>query len=244
MKITRRGFAKLCMSAIPLWGKVSSVLATEQTVARRYQRVKLVNGRDQPIRSSDLAVGETYIFHYPYLTTPCFILNLGQRTARDVELSREDGFNYRWPGGVGPNGSVVAYSAICAHMMTHPARTVTFINYRHDPVTFEDSREERVRRSNVIYCCSEKSVYDATRGAHVLGGPAPQPLAVIVLEHAAEEDAYYATGTEGGEMFGRFFQEFDHRLTLEYQTDNVRRETTDKAVVLALNEYCENQVNC
>lgn len=244
MKITRRGFAKLCVSAVPLWGKVSAVIANEQTVARRYQRVKLVNGRDQPIHSSDLTVGETYIFHYPYITTPCFILNLGQRTARDVELSREDGVRYHWPGGVGPKGSVVAYSAICAHMMTHPARTVSFINYRHEPVTFKDTQEERVRRSNVIYCCSEKSVYDAAQGAHVLGGPAPQPLAVIVLEHRAEDDTYFATGTEGGEMFGRFFKEFDHRLTLEHQTKDVRRETTDRVVVLTLNEYCKNQVRC
>ena len=244
MKVTRRVFAKLCVSAIPLWGKVSAVLANQQTVPRAYRRVKLVNGRDEPIHSNDLVVGETYIFHYPYITTPCFLLNLGHRTLRDVELSREDGVRYRWPGGVGPNGSVVAYSAICAHMMTHPARTVSFINYRHEAVTFKDTQEYRVRRDRVIHCCSEKSVYDAAEGANVLGGPAPQPLAVIVLEHRAEDDTYFATGTEGGEMFERFFEEFDHRLTLEYQTEDVRRETTDSVAVIALNEYCQNQVRC
>lgn len=244
MKITRRGFTKLCVSVLPLWGKVSSLIAKERTVARRYQRVKLVNVVGQPIHSRDLAVGETYIFHYPYITTPCFLINLGQRTVRDLELTSENGLRYQWPGGAGPEGAVVAYSAICAHMMTHPARAVSFINYRHEPVTFKDTREERVRRSSVIHCCSEKSVYDATRGAHVLGGPAPQPLAVIVLEHNDEDDTYSATGTEGGEMFIPFFEEFDYRLTLEYRTDDIQREITGTAAVLPIDEYCKNQVVC
>ena len=138
MKITRRGFAKLCVSALPLWGKTSSLIAKERTIARHYTRVKLVNAVGQPIHSKDLAIGETYIFHYPYVTTPCFVINLGQRTVRDVELSTEDGVRYHWRGGVGRDGSVVAYSAICAHMLTHPVRDVSFINYRHKPVTFKN----------------------------------------------------------------------------------------------------------
>ena len=96
----------------------------------------------------------------------------------------------------------------------------------------------------MIYCCSEKSVYDAKRGANVLGGPAPQPLAVVVLEHDVEDDTYFATGTEGGEMFDQFFKEFEFRLSLEYQTENIRQETFDRAVVLPLDEYCKNQVMC
>src|SRR5690606_7160076 len=126
-----------------------------------------------------------------------------------------------WSGGIGPQRSVVAFSAICAHKMTHPARQVSFINYRHSPATFRDSDYRTAERAQVIYCCSEKSVYDATAGARVLGGPAPQPLATILLEQDGD-GTLYAVGTEGGALFDAFFERFSSRLSLELRTEDVR----------------------
>jgi len=140
------------------------LLAAEDGVLHRYERTLLVDSHGTPIRAGALTVGQCYIFHYPYTVTPCFLLNLGRPVVEPQSLATEEGTRYRWEGGVGPQRSVVAFSAICAHKMTHPARAVSFINYRHEQVTFRNGQEESERRAQVIYCCSEKSVYDPLRG--------------------------------------------------------------------------------
>lgn len=40
--------------------------------------------------------------------------------------------------GVGPGASIVAFSAICAHRMSYPTRNVSFIDYRHKPMSEDD----------------------------------------------------------------------------------------------------------
>ena len=196
------------------------------------------------MHSSDLLPDETYVFHYPFHTTPCFLINLGQATPRKYALQTEEGQHYEWPGGVGPSGAVVAYSAICAHMMTYPARRVSFINYYGAPKRFTDAQHRQGRRAKVIFCCSEKSVYDAAQGARVLGGPAPQPLAAIELDYDAVEDQYYATGTLGSEMFDRFFEDFGYRLALEYGNNDIKKNVTGVASIVTLADYCDNLVQC
>ena len=178
----RRGFVKLCASAAAAIGANPGVLAAPAAKIKKYERVMLVGAGGTPIEAGTLMVGESYVFNYPYTTTPCFLLNLGEPTARDTPLTTEGGKNYVWQGGCGPQRSIVAFCAICAHKMSHPARAVSFINYRHETVSFQDEQEQTTERSQVIYCCSEKSVYDPADGARVLGGPAPQPLAAIALE--------------------------------------------------------------
>jgi Rieske Fe-S protein len=241
--ITRRGFVRLCASAVALISAIPSVLAQPDARLRRYQRVRLVDANDQPITAQSLAVGENYLFHYPFVATPCFLLNLG-RAATPTELKTEDGHAYQWPGGVGPQRSIVAFSAICAHKMSHPARPISFINYRHERVSFLDSGEHSVNRAQVIYCCSEKSVYDPAQGARVLGGPAKQPLAAIILEEDKADGALYAVGTFGGEMFERFFREFGFRLSLEHGTSHIRAPVSGAAQVMRLADYSEKQMRC
>ncbi|MFQ5993867.1 MAG: hypothetical protein ACE5K1_02135 [Acidiferrobacterales bacterium] len=242
-KFNRRSFVKLCASAVALITANPNVLARSDGALRHYRRARIVDDWDRPLVIADLKEGESYIFHYPYISTPCFLLNLGKPTAAGTTLKTKDGDSYRWQGGVGPNRSVVAFSAICAHRMTHPARSVSFINYRHKNVDFLDKDENKAERSRIIYCCSEKSVYDPTQGARVLGGPAPQPLAAISLEYDDKNGLLYATGTYGGDMFDKFFKEFGFRLRLEHKTTDVREEVT-AARVYTLAEYCETQVLC
>ena len=128
----RRGFVKLCAAAVAGITAAAETIAGEQQQYRRYGRVALVdpdNGR--PVRAASLEVGETYVFHYPFISTPCFLVDLGKTVEARTELRTHDGAPYVWRGGAGPKSSVVAFSAICAHKMTHPARAVSFINYRH-----------------------------------------------------------------------------------------------------------------
>lgn len=242
--IKRRSFVRLCASTLASVSAAPTLLAQTNGSHNRHNRVRLVNADDQAILSDKLAVGENYIFHYPYICTPCFLLDLGKPTFDHTMLKTEDGRSYRWEGGVGPKRSIVAFSAICAHKMTHPAKSVSFINYRHNEVRFRDKDETYAQRSQVIYCCSEKSVYDPTQGARVIGGPAPQPLAAVELEYDEAEETLYATGTYGGDMFNQFFEQFADRLALEYETSNIEQQVTDTTTVMTLEEFTETMVTC
>lgn len=231
----RRDFIQLCAAACA----AHALPAAGQTVQpRSYGRAKLLAASGEPLRASALAPGRNYIFHYPYRATPCFLLDLGRPTAIDVALRTEAGAEYRWPGGVGPRRSIVAYAAICPHRLTHPTRQISFISYRDGP----DGTD--ARRGSVIRCCSELSEYDPASGSRVLGGPAPQPLAAIVLEHDAKTDALAAVGTLGGEVFDRFFEQFEFRLAMENGTGRTRQPAGGEAVVTALENYCRQQVRC
>jgi len=242
--VKRRGFVKLCASAAAAVGASPELLAQAGGRIKTYERVQLVTPEGAPIGAESLQVGESYVFNYPYITTPCFLLNLGRPTLRDATLTTEAGADYVWEGGCGPDRSIVAFCAICAHKMSHPAKSVSFINYRHETVSFRDGKEKTAERSQVIYCCSEKSVYDPSDGARVLGGPAPQPLAAIALEHDESNGHIYAVGTSGGEMYQKFFDTFGFRLALENETSDIRRPAAGVTTVLGINEYSRTQKMC
>jgi arsenite oxidase small subunit len=243
-KYSRRSFVKLCASTVALVGANPNLLAQTGGGLHRYRRARLVDADDRPVTPAHLKVGENYLFHYPYIATPCFLLNLGRPAEDQTLLKTKDGSTYRWRGGVGPGRSIVSFSAICAHKMSYPAEEVSFINYRPNTVSFLDKKQTAEERSQVIYCCSERSVYDPLRGARVLGGPAPQPLAAVLLEYDERDGSLYATGVYGGEMFDEFFRKFFFRLTLEFKTQNVHEQVADTALVQPLTEYCHNQVLC
>lgn len=241
---SRRSFVKLCASSLALASVSRQLLAQASNDVHHYNKVKLVDKDDQPIRAHRLIVGKNYVFHYPYVSTPCFLLNLGETVPHPSVLQTKNGRHYQWNGGVGPNRSVVAFSAICSHRLTYPAHQVSFINYRQKPTEFIDKHSHTERRAHVIYCCSQRSVYDATRGAEVLGGPAPQPLAAILLDYEEAGDELHAVATQGGELFERFFDKFGFHLALEYRTDDIRRWSAHKATVEPLDQYTHHQVLC
>ena len=239
----RRDFLKLCGGAAAWVAATPEALASGERM-RPYERALLVDETQRPFTAARLQVGETYIFHYPYLAAPCFLLDIGHPARGGNRLTTDQGETYQWQGGVGPNRSIVAFSAICAHQMSHPARSISFINYRHEPTRFVDSEKQRREQPEIIYCCSEKSVYDVSNGARVLGGPAPQPLAAIELEYDPQTDHLHALGTRGGEMFDRFFNEFGFRLMLDYGTEHISRTVSGSTVVQTLRRFSRHQRLC
>ena len=243
-RVERRSFVKLCAAAAVTAGANPSLLAAAGTTARLYDRTALVDGEGAPVTERMLSVGETYVFHYPYATTPCFLLDLGRPVRASAELATEAGDPYVWPGGAGAERSIVAFAAICAHKMTHPARDVSFINYRHGKVRFLDSSERRREASGVIFCCSEKSVYDPAEGARVLGGPAKQPLATILLQSEPQSGALFALGTIGGEMYEAYFEKFAFRLALEHETSDIQRRSGPTSVVMDIEAYSRTIMQC
>jgi len=240
----RRRFLSLCSSVATLVATRAEALIRPTDPVRRRNRVLLADRWKQPIPAASLTVGQTYLFHYPYISTPCYLLDLGSPAESGVELKTEQGESYRWQGGVGPRRSLVAFAAICAHKMTHPVKAVSFINYRHEEHPFTDLAQTQRVQAQVIHCCSEHSVYDVRRGCEVLGGPAPQPLAAIALEHDPKTDALYAIGTYGGELFDAYIEKFADRLILEYATDQIHREVESATQLHPLESYCRNRVLC
>lgn len=241
----RRGFVKLCATAVAGISASPELLARGHDVYQRFGRVALVDADSkEPVRAANLDVGETYLFHYPFVSTPCFLIDLGKPVTTRDNLKTRDGDRYRWQGGAGPKHSVVAFSAICAHKMTHPAPSVSFINYRHDDTRFRNSQDEIEQRPGVIYCCSEKSVYDPAHGGRVLGGPAPQPLAAIELVYEAADDVFYARATIGGHMFDSYFNEFHDRLVLQHGRTDIDRTLKHSTELVRLSDYTQHAVSC
>jgi Rieske Fe-S protein len=231
----RRDFIKACAASAAAAAAARGIAATD-AAPQFYARARLVGAGGGPLKASAIAADRNLIFHYPYATTPCFLLNLGRPAKASAHLLTADRRTYEWKGGVGPQRSIVAYSAICAHQMTYPTREISFISYRTE-------KSARNKLGNVIHCCSEHSQYDPADGARVLAGPAPQPLAAILLDYDAKADELAAVGTLGGEMFNQFFAKYEFRLALENR-GVARAATATTCVVQELDNYCRQQVKC
>lgn len=241
--VDRRKFLKICAGAGAAVAASPSLIAQPAGELRPGERVRLVSVDGNTLQPASLTTGRSYVFHYPYVTTPCFLIDLGAPAEPGDELLTAEGQPYRWSGGVGPGRSIVAFSAICAHKMSYPTRSsMSFIDYRHKPMSGDGAGSSWWDRGQVIYCCSEGSVYDPRDGARVIGGPAPQPLAAVSLEFVAEEQALFATGIYGGAMLERFFDTFGFQLALAHKDDDIRRPASGTAAVWPLDEYSRTGV--
>src|SRR2546426_8243798 len=203
---------------------------------RFYSRAALVDPAGRPLRARALPANRNFIFHYPFAATPCFLLNLGRPTKPFAQLKTADEQTYEWPGGVGAEHSIVAYSAICAHRLTYPTREISFISYR-------DEMSPGSKFAHVIHCCSEHSQYDPAEGAKVLAGPAPPPPAAILLEHDPGNDRPPAVGTLGGELFNEFFSKYEFRLALDHG-GHAHTGVESRCIMSGLTEYCRQQGQC
>ena len=230
----RRDFIGIC-AATAAAVRTLDLAAAVDVSPSFYGRARLVGAGGAPLKAAALPVDRNLIFHYPFSTTPCFLLRLGRPAKASAQLRTADQRSYEWKGGVGPGRAVVAYSAICAHQLAYPTREISFISYRTE-------KSQRNRLGNVIHCCAEHSQYDPADGARVLAGPAPQPLAAILLEHDARTDELAAVGTLGGEMFNQFFAKYERKLSLEGSAARV--PVAANCAVVELENYCRQQVKC
>lgn len=230
----RRGFIKFCAASAA--GAAGLPALGADAKPQLYSRALLVDAKGEPLRAGAIPAKRNLIFHYPYASTPCFLLNLGRPARTAAKLKTADDRTYVWNGGVGPGDAIVAYSAICAHRLTYPTREISFISYRPE-------KSVGSAHASVIHCCSEHSQYDPAEGGRVLAGPADQPLAAILLEHDAGTDELHAVGTLGGEMFREFFRKFEFRLAMEHG-GRAQQAVNGRCVVQPLENYCKQQVKC
>jgi len=236
----RRDFVEACALG---GGAVALALSggawARQARARTYGRALLVDDLGRPIQAAALKTQTNYVFHYPFEGTPVFLLDLG-KPAEPTRLRTKDGLDYQWPGGVGPQRRLVAFSAICAHKLVYPTKELSFISFRKGAVVNPKTPSEG---NDLIHCCADHSQYDPARGAQVLGGPADQPLCAVLLEHDARADTLTATGTLGGELFDQFFQKYAFKLELEVGA-RARQQVAQRSTVRELEQFCRNPVRC
>jgi hypothetical protein len=78
----------------------------------------------------------------------------------------------------------------------------------------------------------------------VVSGPAPQPLAAILLDYDGATDGVAALGTVGAEQFDAFFRKYDFKLTMEYGQGKARMPVGATTVVRELTQYCRQTIRC
>ncbi|TAG50374.1 MAG: (2Fe-2S)-binding protein [Betaproteobacteria bacterium] len=214
----RREFLLACSATLLAAVASSPLSANTAPQIKRYQASILSDEQGRPMRAAELKPLTNYLFHYPFVATPCLLIDMG----RDV-------------GGVGKRKSIVAFSAICSHKLAYPAREVAFIRFQAS--ASKHSEAER------IHCCADHSVYDPSANAKVVAGPAPAPLAAIALSYDAKTDQIRALGTAGTEQFDAFFAKYDFKLSMEYG-GKARQQSAAATRVQELSLYCRNVAQC
>jgi Rieske Fe-S protein len=232
----RRSFVETCSAGVACLSAslVLPALASDAK-PKLYNRALLTNEFGDPLRADSLKPQSNYVFHYPFESTPVFLLRLEQ-AALPQQLSTKTKTSYAWPGGVGRQKNLVAFSAICAHQLVYPTAQVSFISFRKN-------KAQKGVADNLIHCCAENSQYDPAKGARVMNGPAEQPLCAILLEHNPKDDTLTAYATLGGELFEDFFRKYEFKLSLDVGP-KAKNPVSNKTVVRELEKFCRNPIQC
>ncbi len=203
----RRDFFRLSATSA-LVVAVSPSLITQRLYAedgslfQPFEKVQLKDAEGNPLKASALVVEENYVFNYPHVGTPAIMVNLTTPTSKDVKLKAEDGTEYIYKGGAGAKGTIVAYSAICPHQLTHPQPEMSMFQY-----VKEAGKTIAYDKGGVFVCTSHLSAFEPKEGGKTVGGPAKQGLASIVLE-IDSEDNIWAVAVLGPDKFVDYFDAF------------------------------------
>ncbi len=156
---SRRWFLKVS-SATAVGGAASLGLPAAAQAADETSRTTLPYPR-QPVGSAvQMKISTPVNFNYPDASSPCVAVKLGSRV----------------PGGVGPDGDIVAYSALCTHMGC--------------PVAFDSA-------ANVFKCGCHYSIFDAEKGGQMVCGQATENLPRVKLAFDSATGTVSAVGVEG-----------------------------------------------
>lgn len=111
-------------------------------------------------QSKNLKPNVPVSFTYPDASSPCTLIKLGRAA----------------PGGVGPDGDIVAYSSLCTHMGC--------------PVAYDTERK-------VFKCPCHYSTFDAEMAGQMVCGQATEDLPRIVLHYDTGDDSVQAVAVDG-----------------------------------------------
>ncbi len=203
----RRNFLRLSANSLFVVA-VAPSLITQRLYAENgelykvYEKIQLKDADGNPLKAASLVKEENYVFNFPHISTPCILVDLGEATQKDVKLKAEDGTEYLFKGGVGKNGSIVAFSAICPHQLTHPTPDDSFFQY-----VPREGKTIAYDKAGVFVCSSHLSAFTPKDGGQRVNGPAAEGLTQIVLE-VDKDDTLWAVGALGPSRFHDYLDAF------------------------------------
>ena len=129
----RRNFLRLSATSAMAVAIAPSLItqklyAEDGSLFQTFEKVQLKDAEGNPMKAAALVEEENYVFNYPHAATPAIMVNLATPTEKDIKLKAEDGTEYVYRGGVGAKGTIVAYSAICPHQLTHPQASMSYVS--------------------------------------------------------------------------------------------------------------------
>ena len=243
----RRNFLKVvgatgAMVAVSPSTITGTLHASDGAAFKAYEKVQLLDGAGAPLKASALVKEENYVFNYPHASTPAILLDLPEATNKDIKLTTDDGVEYIWKGGAGSKGTIVAYTAICAHQMAHPTPDDSFLMYCKKGQETMAYAPADGSKGGVMVCSSHLAAYDVGSGCKVLGGPATQPLAAIIIEVAAD-DTLWASAVLGGDKFHEYFKVFKPELKKYYGGKRKGKKlVSGSAKTVAMKDYTKEMI--
>ncbi len=232
----RRNFLRLSATSAMAVAVAPSLItqklyAEDGSLFQTFEKVQLKDAEGNPLKSKALVVEENYVFMYPHAATPAIMVDLPAPTETNIKLKAEDGTEYVYKGGAGAKGTLVAYSAICAHQLTYPTASMSMFQYV--PSTGKTLAYEK---PGVFVCSSHLAAYDPKQGGKVVGGPAKQGLASIILEIDAE-DNIWAVAVLGPNKFQAFFDAFKQDLRKDYGRRGAKKLVKEETKVQPLKNF-------
>ncbi len=161
LNIARRSFLKIGASSVA--ATAASALAPKAVAAAApvdTSKTILPYPTKAVAQVGRMALNTPVSFTYPDAASPCTALKLGTRV----------------PGGVGPDGDIVAYSAMCTHMGC--------------PVAYDAS-------TKVFKCPCHFSMFDAEKAGQMIVGQATENLPRVRLHYDEKTGTVSAVGIEG-----------------------------------------------
>lgn len=159
-KLSRRGFLKAGGGGVAVGAAVSVGAVVASPEARAAAGAVLPYETKVVGHAGKLAVGRPVTFAYPDDASPCTLVKIGRAV----------------PGGVGPDGDIVAYSSLCTHMGC--------------PVLYDGA-------SSTFRCPCHYSTFDAELSGQMICGQATENLPQIVLRHDEADDSVSAVAVDG-----------------------------------------------
>ncbi len=147
---------------------------------------------------------QVWVYYYPLSDEPNFLVKFPNPVPSSSVLIEATGQTFTSPPGVGPNQSLVSFSAICQHLGCIPP----IIHYYPPnslsqlPPNVQTSLNSENKKYGVIHCNCHGSTYDPFKGASVITHPTYKPLPNVVLSYDSISDSVFAKKLVGPAVFG------------------------------------------
>lgn len=171
-KVSRRIFLKVAGTSVAGVGAAVSPVGPAIAAGDNQAAIQAAAGmavlpypRTAVGKAKSMQADTPVAFNYPDADSPCVAIKMGQRV----------------PGGVGPDGDIVAYSNLCTHMGC--------------PLMYDAA-------SRSFKCPCHYSMFDPEKSGQMICGQATEDLPQIQLSYDAATDTVHAVAV-AGLIYGR-----------------------------------------